>query len=127
MPSCWCCGATSPRPRIDWADRAMLAGHGAWLASGSGPAPLDLLAPLRAQRGALAARQLGHDELVGVIDPLLDLVVVDRPVQRHRVPMPLVEVVAGPHRPVRRPERFRSRRAAVDPDPGSGRGLGAER
>jgi putative transposase len=26
MPSCWCCGATSPRPRIDWADRAMLAG-----------------------------------------------------------------------------------------------------
>jgi hypothetical protein len=41
------------------------------------------------------ARETADDEVIGVVDPFADVIGIDRPVERHGVPVPLVEVVPG--------------------------------
>jgi hypothetical protein len=50
------------------------------------------------ESGPLGSGELAHDQLIGVVDHLSKLVVLDGPVQLHGVPVALVRVVAGAHR-----------------------------
>ena len=65
---------------------------------------------------ALRAREPRRNEVVRVLNHVLDLVVTDRTVNRDRVPMALVEVIARADRRVLRAKSFCQVRVALEAD-----------
>jgi type IV secretory pathway protease TraF len=67
----------------------------------------------RRRAGFVGSWQPVLDELIGVVDHIAELVVVDRAVQLDGVPVALVLVVAGTNRGIHRPQLERRDRDRI--------------